>query len=143
MQRVALCTILSALLSTHAPAASGAHLKFAFGGESRSYSIVETTRRGYRIAVKRLAESASDEGRLGLAEGASGVSLAQGLNRLGVERDEPAGEGVVDQGGPWLRVLGNVQVETGQPHDVDSSATSEPAKITQATRTMYNQSLID
>src|SRR3954449_5383397 len=40
-----------------APAASGAHLKFAFGGESRSYSIVETTRRGYRIAVKRLAES--------------------------------------------------------------------------------------
>ena len=44
-----------------APAASGAHLKIAtpIGGrpDTRSYSIVETTARGYLIAVKRLRDT--------------------------------------------------------------------------------------
>jgi ferredoxin-NADP reductase len=43
------------------PAASGAHLKIALTldgrADTRSYSIVETTAQGYRIAVKRLPES--------------------------------------------------------------------------------------
>ena len=43
------------------PALSGAHLKVAVSldgrPDTRSYSIVETTGRGYRIAVKRLAQS--------------------------------------------------------------------------------------
>jgi len=42
-------------------AAPGAHLKFALTldgrADTRSYSVVETTGRGYRIAVKRLPES--------------------------------------------------------------------------------------
>lgn len=40
-----------------APAAPGSHLKVAAPGETRSYSIFETTPDGYRIAVKRLPES--------------------------------------------------------------------------------------
>ena len=43
------------------PAASGAHLKIAVHidgrPDTRSYSIVETTGRGYKIAVKRLPQS--------------------------------------------------------------------------------------
>jgi vanillate O-demethylase ferredoxin subunit len=58
-----------------APAAPGAHLKIALtiGGRAdmRSYSIVETTPRGYLIAVKRLAQSRGGSAYMhGLAPGA-------------------------------------------------------------------------
>jgi vanillate O-demethylase ferredoxin subunit len=58
-----------------APAASGAHLKIGLtlGGraDARSYSIVDTTARGYLIAVKRLAESRGGSAYMhGLAPGA-------------------------------------------------------------------------
>jgi ferredoxin-NADP reductase len=56
-------------------AASGAHLKIALTldgrADTRSYSIIETTARGYRIAVKRLPESRGGSAYMhGLAPGA-------------------------------------------------------------------------
>jgi vanillate O-demethylase ferredoxin subunit len=75
------------------PAASGAHLKIALTldgrPDTRSYSIVETTARGYRIAVKRLPQSRGGSAYMhGLAIGAR-LEIAGPSNHFGLQPGRP------------------------------------------------------
>jgi len=74
-----------------APAAAGAHLKIAVlpdgRPDTRSYSVVETTERGYRIAVKRLKQSRGGSAYMGSLQSGARLDIVGPHNHFGLLPD--------------------------------------------------------
>ena len=90
----------------HLPAAPGAHLKIAISldgrADARSYSIVETSANGYRIAVKRLSESRGGSVHMHTLDAGARLRIAGPDNHFALQTGRPE----------YLLVAGGIGITT-------------------------------
>ena len=119
------------------PAASGAHLKVAVlidgRPDTRSYSIVETTARGYRVAVKKLDPSRGGSAFMGRLEAGARLDVAGPDNHFALQTGRPE----------YLLVAGGVGVTPIVSHALVLARRGERFRVLYGVRARADLAFVD
>lgn len=111
-----------------APASPGAHLKFGLSldgrPETRSYSIFETTPRGYRVAVKRLPDSRGGSAYMHSLQQGARLEVSGPANHFGLRLGAPA----------YLLVAGGIGITAILSHARALANAGAPVRLVYAAR---------